>query len=331
MKLSEVIKATGLTKKTVYYYIEIGLINPIKNNSNGYYEFSENELIRISEIKRLKNIGLSLKRIQELYKYPSMTNYFLHRQQHIIKQSMVNLVNQYNQIKFLIEQLPPYALVGDIQEIEYLGDNNYHLIETLFYVDDSKMLAIMIWSPFLYIDVNSYRNYIWTKVKEELKTAQYCELAILNKLIYQCNTHAIMESSKYAFKVHKTIVNDPMSMVDDFLSKCMKTVDDMHYRNYWNLLKDSVIIPLLHFYISRTDGMMKEFNPEFTIFVKQAQLLVDEIYNMMVESGGINKIIDLTPLDLRVGINRLYLFVYLYLFDHSYLVTIPYNSIKTLL
>ncbi|GAA0356616.1 MerR family transcriptional regulator [Bacillus horti] len=59
-KLAEL---TGVSKRTLHYYDEIGLLKPDKMLENGYREYGERELIRLQQILLLKSLGYSLKQI----------------------------------------------------------------------------------------------------------------------------------------------------------------------------------------------------------------------------------------------------------------------------
>ncbi len=47
MKISEVMKVTGLTKKAIYYFEDEGLISPQKDIENSYRRYSEKDLHRL--------------------------------------------------------------------------------------------------------------------------------------------------------------------------------------------------------------------------------------------------------------------------------------------
>ena len=40
MRIQEVIKKTGLSRRTVYYYIDQKMISPVVDEHNGYHDFS---------------------------------------------------------------------------------------------------------------------------------------------------------------------------------------------------------------------------------------------------------------------------------------------------
>lgn len=74
MQIHEVESITRLTKKSIRYYEEEGLLNPKRNSNNDYREYTEEDIknlrlikflrelnVPISEIKRLKSNTLTLK------------------------------------------------------------------------------------------------------------------------------------------------------------------------------------------------------------------------------------------------------------------------------
>ncbi|MDT3698700.1 MAG: MerR family transcriptional regulator [Thermincola sp.] len=66
IKISDFVKLTGSTQKTVIYYHKIGLLQEPARSSGGYRLYGPAELTRMQLIKRLKSLGLDLKRIKEI-------------------------------------------------------------------------------------------------------------------------------------------------------------------------------------------------------------------------------------------------------------------------
>lgn len=63
MKINEVCKVTGLTKKAIDYYQQKKIINP-KIDENGYREFNELDVQRLIHISILRALGLSVHEIK---------------------------------------------------------------------------------------------------------------------------------------------------------------------------------------------------------------------------------------------------------------------------
>ena len=66
IKISDFAELTGSTLKTIIYYHKIGLLQEPERSSAGYRLYGPAELTRMQLIKRLKSLGLDLKRIKEI-------------------------------------------------------------------------------------------------------------------------------------------------------------------------------------------------------------------------------------------------------------------------
>lgn len=62
-------KLTGVTKRTLQYYDEIGLLKPTKR-SNGYREYNTHNLLMLQQIVTLKYLGLPISKIATIIKAP---------------------------------------------------------------------------------------------------------------------------------------------------------------------------------------------------------------------------------------------------------------------
>ncbi len=70
LSVGEVAEALGLTPRTIKYYEELGLLRPERTSGN-YRSYTERDVERLSRIKRMRAIGLSLATIREALKHES--------------------------------------------------------------------------------------------------------------------------------------------------------------------------------------------------------------------------------------------------------------------
>lgn len=61
----------GVTTRTLHHYDEIGLLSPARNNSNGYRQYGESELLKLQQIMFFRELEFPLKEIQEIIKNPN--------------------------------------------------------------------------------------------------------------------------------------------------------------------------------------------------------------------------------------------------------------------
>lgn len=69
MKIKEVCEKTGLTDRTIRYYIENGLLNPASRESYAgrrRYTFTEDDVATLEKIKLLRRAGFSIEQIKRL-------------------------------------------------------------------------------------------------------------------------------------------------------------------------------------------------------------------------------------------------------------------------
>ncbi len=68
MKIKEVCIKTGVTEKTVRYYIDCGLLSPTEYTVRGrtYREYQDSDIEDLKNIITLRNIGMSIELIQKM-------------------------------------------------------------------------------------------------------------------------------------------------------------------------------------------------------------------------------------------------------------------------
>lgn len=91
MKLSEVMRETGLTKKAIYYYEEEGLIHPQKDSDTHYRNYSNEDMENLIVIQVMRKLDFTMKEIE-----PVITS-----KQNI----MTSIVKQLNYFNSEIERL----------------------------------------------------------------------------------------------------------------------------------------------------------------------------------------------------------------------------------
>ena len=66
VQIGELAKNLGITTRTIRYYEEIGLMGPSERLGGGTRTYSRDDILRLKFILKLKELGISLKEMQEL-------------------------------------------------------------------------------------------------------------------------------------------------------------------------------------------------------------------------------------------------------------------------
>lgn len=74
LTIGEVAKLTGVTTKTVRHYHQLGLLPEPERSKSGYRLYSADDLLRLRRVRRLRSLGLPLKRIKALLGDPGDKN-----------------------------------------------------------------------------------------------------------------------------------------------------------------------------------------------------------------------------------------------------------------
>ncbi len=64
MKINEVEKIIGITKKNIRFYEKEGLIAPGRNSQNGYRDYSDEDVNKLEQIKLMRKLGVPIGEIK---------------------------------------------------------------------------------------------------------------------------------------------------------------------------------------------------------------------------------------------------------------------------
>lgn len=113
MKINKIMKITGLTKKAVYYYEEVGLIKPTRDTDNDYRIYKEKDVARLKQINVLRKLDISIKDINSMFDKPSEINKIMCKQLELFKSRIQYL----NKSKGIIENLIEDYNKGNVDAI----------------------------------------------------------------------------------------------------------------------------------------------------------------------------------------------------------------------
>ncbi len=66
-RIGDLARMFGITSRTVRYYEELGLIEPMNRCDGAHRRYSDRNVIRLKRIQQLKDYGLTLSEISELF------------------------------------------------------------------------------------------------------------------------------------------------------------------------------------------------------------------------------------------------------------------------
>ena len=105
LNIGKAAKLSNLTIKTVRYYADIGLINPLKNNSTGYRDFSDDDLAQLQFVSKARKFNFNIQECAELLSLYSNKNRSSKEVKALTLEKISEIDNKLNELKDLRHQL----------------------------------------------------------------------------------------------------------------------------------------------------------------------------------------------------------------------------------
>src|SRR5919107_2876078 len=70
-KVGELARRTGLSVRTLHHYDEIGLLRPSHRTASGHRLYSAADVVRLQQIKSLRQLGFSLDEVGDCLRDPA--------------------------------------------------------------------------------------------------------------------------------------------------------------------------------------------------------------------------------------------------------------------
>lgn len=72
-KVGELAKRTGVSVRTLHHYDEIGLLSPSHRSESGYRLYTQDDVVRLQQVRSLRTLGFSLEEAGAFLKRPGVT------------------------------------------------------------------------------------------------------------------------------------------------------------------------------------------------------------------------------------------------------------------
>ena len=142
MTIKDAEKRTGLSRSNIRFYEKEKLIEPSRNESNGYRDYSENDVENIKKIAYLRTLGISIEDIRNIISKKATLQEILEKQNEVLKSQITDLSKaklicekMLDEESISYEKLQIEQYVTDLQD--YWKDN-----QTVFKLDSVSFLYI---------------------------------------------------------------------------------------------------------------------------------------------------------------------------------------------
>ena len=151
MTIKEMEQRTGLTRSNIRFYEREKLISPVRNTSNGYREYSEEDVKNIKKIAYLRTLGISVEDIRKISKNEVDLHQVLQRQRENLEQQLSDLKNAKIMCERMLESKEKITY-EDLDIEQYVTNlNDYWKVSaSIFQMDSIDFFHLMggkiVWS-----------------------------------------------------------------------------------------------------------------------------------------------------------------------------------------
>ena len=127
MKINEIEKIVGISKKNIRFYEDQGLLSPSRNKDNGYREYSDSDIKALEQIKLFRKLGLPLEEIRLMQQGKSTVSDSMKRHLVTLERESRNLEHAYNicdslkSKEILLDDLDVQSILATMKELEAKG------------------------------------------------------------------------------------------------------------------------------------------------------------------------------------------------------------------
>ena len=142
MTIKDVEERTGLSRSNIRFYEKEKLIEPSRNESNCYRDYSENDVENIKKIAYLRTLGISIEDIRSIISEKVTLQEMLEKQKEVLK----NQINDLNKAKLMCEKMLDEESISyeKLQVEQYVTDLHDYWKDnrTVFKLDSVSFLYI---------------------------------------------------------------------------------------------------------------------------------------------------------------------------------------------
>ena len=142
MTIKDVEERTGLSRSNIRFYEKEKLIEPSRNESNGYRDYSENDVENIKKIAYLRTLGISIEDIRSIISEKVTLQEMIEKQKEVLKNQITDL----NKAKLMCEKMLDEESISyeKLQVEQYVTDLHDYWKDnrTVFKLDSVSFLYI---------------------------------------------------------------------------------------------------------------------------------------------------------------------------------------------
>lgn len=294
MKINEVCKKTNITKRNIHFYIKEGLVSPVTDEHNGYYNFSNEDCSHLIFIRDMRNAGVPLSVIKSIFVNPYTASYYISSHMRDLKNEQRHIEQTLVSLKYILDNMPLYPdllTVSRLAQDAAIPAKSFD-ISNDGYFDPYVIAAInqFLWGSFIRDELNEYQEFLWEKVNRLSTGNPSPEYIKLGQTLYSTNTELISQLFSYNIK-HYSIIEDLtddqiLVYANEKIEELKQIIHNPHYIKAWVENYESFFRPLVILQVSDLSVLVQKLSPYYERYVRNINQISNIIFSYIKSEEG---------------------------------------------
>lgn len=290
MKMRELCEETGMSKRNVHFYIKEGLLNPVQDPGNGYFEFSQEDADRLCMIRSLRNAGFSIPQIRSLLQTPSTSVYYMNLRLKQVRREIAHLKGLEKSIFYMQQNLPLHPSIMDlkllIRNADIPHDNGLTDPDSSLETNDSALVNRYLWESFLPEGpLSDYQEYLWSRINRYMAGPFEADYRLISTTLHSFSEEQIRESFSGNRQIHDEVIRLIPEEYNAYAEKIKAAIerflDHPMAVSRWKKKYNGLTAPSTRLYDSDMGRTMAELSPLFASYRMNAKAVCLMVYDRL--------------------------------------------------
>ena len=256
MKITDAMKRTGLSRKAIYVYEERGLISPVKG-SQGYRDYSEEDIEGLLLIAKLRELDVPLEDIARVLHSPEETDILMQKHLDRLQKNLQETMQKLSQMRTILYNLPPNGQLEDfIRATKIAIPEDLAIASARSLTEDptlasARRLAMYMNEAFLDVPLDTPERWdAWYRLLEAME----CSSSQLWEGYEECYGWMSVSQQYDDYRFRRELVvgytrytpEDEQRKADEILALLDRLRTDEAYRRRWSRYYRLVVSPTIH-------------------------------------------------------------------------------------
>ena len=256
MKITDAMHRTGLSRKAIYVYEERGLISPAKG-SQGYRDYSEEDIVRLLLIAQLRELDVPLEEIARVLDSPEEIDILMRKHLDRLQEDLQETMGKLSRMQTVLYNFPPNGQLSDLINAakvaipEDMAIASAHDLSEDPSLASARRLAMYMNEAFLDVPLDTPERWdAWYRLLE----AMDCSSSQLWEGYEECYGWMTASQQYDDYRFRRELVvgytrytpEDEGRKADEILSLLERLRTDEAYRRRWSRYYRLVVFPTIH-------------------------------------------------------------------------------------